>query len=176
MVINLKKELCGTILDIGGGGEGVIGRIYTSQVIAVDNCQAELDDAPGGFEKRLMDADDLCFPDASFDHVTAFYSFLFIEKDLHEQVIWEAVRVLRPGGLLHIWDTNVLTAYPQPFMVELDIDAAGVPIHTTYGVVKNDAAQDSGCFIRLCRKAGLVLVKKEKKHGQFALCFEKTEM
>ena len=28
MNINLKKELRGTILDIGGGGEGVIGQVY----------------------------------------------------------------------------------------------------------------------------------------------------
>ncbi len=51
-MMELVKELDGKILDIGGGGEGVIGRLYTSQVVAIDNNQAELDEAPGGFYLR----------------------------------------------------------------------------------------------------------------------------
>lgn len=43
MRINLKKELKGDILDIGGGGEGIIGRLYTNQVISIDNRKEELD-------------------------------------------------------------------------------------------------------------------------------------
>ena len=31
MKITLKKELTGSILDIGGGGEGIIGRLYGSR-------------------------------------------------------------------------------------------------------------------------------------------------
>lgn len=37
MKIALKKELTGSILDIGGGGEGIIGRLYGSRVTAIDN-------------------------------------------------------------------------------------------------------------------------------------------
>ena len=59
MKIILKKELSGRILDIGGGGEAVIGRLYREQVTAIDNRQEELDEAPSGFEKVLMDATDL---------------------------------------------------------------------------------------------------------------------
>ena len=33
------------MLDIGGGGEGVIGRLYGRQVVAIDNRQEELDEA-----------------------------------------------------------------------------------------------------------------------------------
>ena len=36
-MIILKHELEGSILDIGGGGEGTIGRLYGTQVIAIDN-------------------------------------------------------------------------------------------------------------------------------------------
>ena len=35
-VISLKKRLHGRILDVGGGGEGVIGRLYPRQVVAID--------------------------------------------------------------------------------------------------------------------------------------------
>ena len=74
----LKKELRGRILDIGGGGDGVIGRVYGPQVTAIDISAEGLAEAPGGFEKLAMDARRLTFPDNSFDHVTAFYSFLWI--------------------------------------------------------------------------------------------------
>ena len=46
MKIVLQKELQGKILDIGGGGEGIIGRLYGPQVIAIDYRQDELDEAP----------------------------------------------------------------------------------------------------------------------------------
>ena len=45
MRLVLKKELEGAILDVGGGGEGVIGRIYGPRVVAIDNRQEELDEA-----------------------------------------------------------------------------------------------------------------------------------
>ena len=34
--IVLDKEIKGRILDLGGGGEGIIGRLYGAQVVAVD--------------------------------------------------------------------------------------------------------------------------------------------
>ena len=71
-MITLNKELDGHILDIGGGGDGVIGRLYTNQVVAIDIRQDELDEAPIGFEKIVMDATHLEFNDNSFDHVTSF--------------------------------------------------------------------------------------------------------
>ena len=48
-MIRLNRDLEGKILDIGGGGEGVIGRLYQERVVAVDCCQKELDDAPDGW-------------------------------------------------------------------------------------------------------------------------------
>lgn len=46
MKIRLQKKLNGSILDIGGGGEGVIGQLYGQQVVAIDKLQEELDEAP----------------------------------------------------------------------------------------------------------------------------------
>ena len=92
----LKKTLQGKILDIGGGGEGVIGRIYQAQVTAIDNRQEELDEAPDGFRKLLMDARALAFPDASFDHVTAFYALMYMPKPVHCRAP-EQFDILFPG-------------------------------------------------------------------------------
>ena len=79
MTVEMKSDLNGSILDIGGGGEAVIGQIYGGRVTAVDNCQEELDGAPDCCTKLLADAEELPFPDASFDNVTFFWvSFVAI--------------------------------------------------------------------------------------------------
>ena len=51
--LQLTPQWTGSILDVGGGGEGIIGRLYGEQVIAIDNCQEELDEAPDGFQKDM---------------------------------------------------------------------------------------------------------------------------
>lgn len=171
-MIRLVKELDGKILDIGGGGEGIIGRLYTNQVVAIDNRQDELDEAPAGFEKRLMDATCLEFTDYSFEHVTSFYTLMFMRAEEQRRTILEAVRVLKNGGELHIWDCEIYSAYPEPFCVDVAIQLPNERISTTYGVGKMDV-QDENTFIELCLNAGLTLVaKSSSKHG-FYLCFKK---
>ena len=81
MKIELVREIEGSILDIGGGGEGIMGRLYGSQVTAIDNCQEELDEAPGGYEKMLMDGTALTFEDNRFCNVTFFYTLMYMGKE-----------------------------------------------------------------------------------------------
>ncbi len=171
--ISLKKELSGSILDLGGGGEGIVGRVYGSAVTAIDNRQEELDEAPKGPEKLPMDACDLKFDDGSFDNVTAFYFFMYLLKERHEDALAEAFRVLRPTGRLYVWDAEIKKA--DPFLVELDIDANGERVHTTYGVYKDDARQDAQSLAKAARSAGFspVFSRIEDEDGQFRLCFEK---
>ncbi len=170
--ITLRKTLTGRILDLGGGGEGVIGRVYGGQVTAIDTRQEELDEAPDGFEKVVMDARQLTFDDATFDHVTAFFTMMYISTSDHEQVLREAYRVLKTGGCLHVWDTAIETA--QPFVVQLDIDADGTPVHTGYGIHDEDAAQDARWFKELCEKVGFGHVTVVQTGPLFALRAEKT--
>lgn len=172
MNIILKKELKGRILDIGGGGEGVIGQIYGKQAIAIDNNKEELDETTGECEKMLMDAANLQFEAASFDHVTSFFTLMYMEKDTQKQAVSEAVRVLKPGGQFHIWDTNIESAYPEPFLAELYIDAAGKHIQTTYGIGKLDS-QDMDFFITLCEAHGMTLIEERRKSDFFYLRFKK---
>ena len=105
--ITLNKTIKGSILDIGGGGEGIIGLIYQTQVTAIDNRQDELDEAPVGFIKVLMDACNLKFKDNSFENVTLFYTLMYIEKEKQAKAIQEAYKVLKDEGHLYIWDTNM---------------------------------------------------------------------
>lgn len=173
MELSLKQDLPGPILDLGGGGEGIIGLIYGNQVTAIDNRPEELDEAPAGPVKLVMDAAHLAFPDGSFQTVTSFFTLMYMDHDIQRQAISEAARVLRSGGQLHIWDAVIRSAYPSPFLIDLDIDAAGTAIHTTYGVVREDAAQDSRYFTGLCCAAGLIPEGQKEDGGIFHLCFIK---
>lgn len=171
--IELKKELAGRILDIGGGGEGVIGRLYGQNVTAIDNSQEELDEAPDTCTKVWMNAAALSFEDESFDHVTFFFSLMYMDGETQQEAIKEAARVVRKGGSVSIWDAEISSAYPNPFLLDLCIDMDGTVIDTTYGIVKRNAAQNAETFLSLCDACGLVLISKERYGSLFSLIFEK---
>lgn len=170
MRITLSRELTGDILDLGGGGEGVIGRIYAGQVTAIDVSREELNEAPGACRKLVMDATAMTFPDASFDHVTSFYTLMYMTQEQQRLALLETARVLRPGGMLHIWDAAFPAPYPEPFLAELDIDAADMPIRTTYGVIKLDG-QSADSIAAMAEAAGLAPAGREEQAGHFLLRF-----
>ena len=174
LAIHLTKSLNGRILDLGGGGEGVIGQIYGSQVVAIDTLQEELDGISCECEKLVMDATALDFADATFDHVTAFFALMYMETSTQEKAILEAARVLKPNGTLNIWDADIPSACPEPFLITLDIDAAGKPVHTTYGIVKKSAQSAAG-ITAMCKAAGMRKCKTARREGLFYLCFQKPE-
>ena len=73
-------DAAGFVLDIGGGGEGVIGRLKGKQVVAIDRSKRELKEAAAGPLKIVMDATDLQFLDQSFGTATAFYTLMYIKE------------------------------------------------------------------------------------------------
>ena len=119
-----------------------------------------------------MDASSLAFANASFENVTFFYSLMYMNRPVQKAALSEAVRVLKPGGRLLLWDFEITSAYPEPFLAELDIRWAQERICTTYGIVKSDP-QSMEDFLTLCRKNGLTLLKTETGGGHFYLEFRK---
>ena len=167
----MNKTIKGSILDIGGEGEVIIGRIYQSQVTAIDNRQEELDEVPEGFSKLLMDACNLKFEDNIFDNVSLFYTLMYIDKNKHNKVIKEASRVLKKGGELYIWDTNINQA--NPFLVELNIDIGDSIVNTTYGVYKDNAFQDKDYYKSICEELGFYLIAESLDNDQFYMHLKK---
>lgn len=173
--IRLKAALPGNILDVGGGGEGVIGRFYGRQVIAIDNRQDELDELPDCCEKLLMDATCLHFPDDSFDTVTFFYSLMYMTASEKGNALQEAARVLKPGGSIHIWDARITTAYPDPFVVSIRACHDNERIETTYGIITDSGNQDRVSITAYATRCGLHVAEASDSEGQFYLHLTKMD-
>jgi ubiquinone/menaquinone biosynthesis C-methylase UbiE len=100
-------ESSGYILNIGGGGEGIIGILKGDRVIAIDPQKNELEEAVDGPLKIVVDARDLSFLDGMFNTVTSFFTLTCQKnKSDYETVLNEVLRVLKTGGKFLIWDVS----------------------------------------------------------------------
>ena len=164
-------EASGYILDIGGGGEGIIGRLKGEQVVAIDPSRRELEEAPSGPLKIVMDATDLQFLDSSFLTATSFFTLMYVKAADHERVLREVFRVLKPGGRFLIWEVKL------PPRLDKDKDIAAFPlvirlpgedVETAYGASWPKRQQDPGYYLALAAKVGFRVVDRwEKDHLLF---------
>lgn len=171
MRITMQKEINGSILDIGGGGEGVISRIYPEQVVAIDNRLEELEEAPKGVIKLVMDARSMTFTEECFDNVTLFYSFMYMQKSDYHKVASEIVRVLKPYGHLYVWDADITEA--NPFLAHLEIEYPDHILNTTYGIYKEDAEHNSEYFKGFLKGYNLKMLIEKSENGHFYQKWEK---
>lgn len=170
MRIEVENDIKGSILDIGGGGEGIIGRIYRDNVIAIDNRQEELDEAPDCCEKQLMDATNLLFMNEYFDNTTFFYSLMYMKNDVQKEAIKEATRVLKRGGRIYIWDSNIdSTSMNEPYVVNLDIVWGGNSVHTSYGIVKGEK-QNIEEILGVLYSNGILIENCVQTENHFFVC------
>ena len=71
-----------------------------------------------------------------------------------------------------IWDCTIPAAYPDPFVVDLDIQFVDKRILTSYGIIKTDT-QSSDSIIRFLENAGLNIVSLKEESGQFIIMCRK---
>lgn len=105
--IKLKKlHSEGPILDLGGGGEGLVSRIEGAKVCAVDIRMSEIREAqihgpPSNW--FVGDGQALCFQENVFDVVTLWFSLGYMSDwSIKRSVLEEAYRVLGESGRLSI--------------------------------------------------------------------------
>lgn len=163
-------DASGYVLDIGGGGEGIIGRMRPSQVVAIDLHKRELEDSPAGPLKIVMDATDLKFLDKSFDTVTAFYSLMYMRAEIQKKVFAEVARVLKPGGRWLIWDAVIPTALESDtkgpvFYFEFKLPKETV--RTGYGTFWPPQPMDVAWYKALAAEAGLKVASAKEQPGAF---------
>ena len=168
----------GFILDIGGGGEGVIGQLKGQQVIAIDISKRELEEAPSGPLKIVMDARDLKFLDETFNTATVFFTFMYIASDDHQKVFEELHRVLKPEGRLLVWDVIFPALTDEKKNRALFLFKFILPdkeIRTGYGVRRPIGEQGLAHFMDLAKKTGFQVVSHKEKDQWFFLEVEKRK-
>ncbi|QVK18937.1 class I SAM-dependent methyltransferase [Mycoplasmatota bacterium] len=161
--INLTDvKLNGKILDIGGGGEGIIGQLKGDNVIAIDSRRDELEEAKGGPLKIVMDAKELMFLDNTFDTVTSFFTLMYIPSIDHQKVLEEIYRVLKQDGEFVLWDTVMSKKNNTKdfYSIFLEIQLPNKSVLTGYGVGKNE--QSLNYFIELAEKVGFKVVNTQE--------------
>ena len=164
----------GKVLDIGGGGEGIIARIGGNNVLAIDSRASELAESPDVGWKVVMDASQLNFIDDYFDNVTFFYSLMYMDLQTAVQALAETYRVLKSGATLWIWDAVI----PQEktadiFLAHLSVKlSATETVNTSYGAGWYKS-QSVDIVKQLCRQAGFVCCEGNSECEAFSLKFKK---
>jgi len=143
----------GQVLDIGGGGEGVIAQAGEARVFPIDKYSSEIREARGKApEISWMVADGTVLPykDQCFDNATAFFSCMYMSNEIKEKVFKETWRVLKRGGEFWVWDTPMDTRN-KVFAIRLKVDIPNRTINTLFGVKTKD--QNAPSIFRLLEKA-----------------------
>ena len=170
-------EASGYVLDVGGGGEGIIGLLKGDRVVAIDLRKSELEEAPNGPLKIVADARDLPFLDRTFDTATAFFSLMYIKSrsDCGE-VFAEVHRVLTLGGRFLIWDASIshLAETEKPsYVILVRVLVDDREIETGYGQPWPGEPHDPAFYAALAKEAGFQLVEKREDGRLFFLELKK---
>ncbi|MFW9834648.1 MAG: class I SAM-dependent methyltransferase [Candidatus Thorarchaeota archaeon] len=133
-----RLEGDGLILDIGGGGEGLVSRIGGERVCAIDIRMSEIREAQiHGHQSNWFVADGrtLCFREEVFDIVTLWFSLAYMSDwNTKRTVLEEAHRVLRKNGRLSILASHIPEASNSLVFWGKFILPDGTVSKTGYGV------------------------------------------
>ncbi|NHJ84926.1 MAG: class I SAM-dependent methyltransferase [Asgard group archaeon] len=165
----------GFVLDIGGGGEGIIGQYLGNQIISIDRNQRELEEAPSENLKIIMDATDLKFLDNTFATAAAFFTLMYMDDSSRKKTLNEAYRVLKQNGELHIWDVTITPKTaddPKEFIVvPIQTIIKDKEINTGYGVRR--IPHNLKYYINLCKEIGFSVIFETEKDQIFYLRLKK---
>ena len=159
----------GFILDIGGGGQGIIGKLNGRQVVAIDKNERELKETQNEALKVVMDATDLKFLSQSFDVCASFFSLMYVQKKAHLKVFREAHRVLKENGRFLLWDVEMPKKFGdyKAFMVRLEVRLPDGEMEAGYGVKWQE--QNIEHFKELAKKTMFKIVDEWRKGEIFYL-------
>ena len=170
-------ELRGRILDIGGGGEGIIGQLKGKRVVAIDLRESELiEAAPGDYLKIVMDAKELKFLDESFETATAFFTFMYAPLLDHKKIFQEIYRVLKNKGEFVMWDLTIPKRDIRSknyYGVNLEVTIGDKKISTGYAVSWKKE-QDLEYYSNLGKTFGFRILKQDEINETFYIRFQKN--
>jgi len=174
----IKKDIQGRILDIGGGGEGFIGSLYGSRVIAIDKLKTELEETNNDALKIVMDAADMKFLERSFAYVTLFYSLMYMNVKSKRKSLEEAYRVLDDDGVLEIWDMEVPVSIENADEViigRIRVAINGDEISTGYGSKCKGREQTFNTISEILMEVGFEIIEVNKDGNFFNISCGKSD-
>ena len=128
----------GSIIDIGGGGAGIIAQIGKERVTSIDKNQREIDEAKHKAPEAtwvLADAKNLDFSDEQFDNATAFFSIMYMSNEDKKEVFKETYKVISQEGELWIWDAPI-SKEKGAFLIKIKVIFPDkTVVRTGYGVL-----------------------------------------
>lgn len=156
--ITITEIPSGSIIDIGGGGEGVIAQIGRERITAIDKLQTEIDEAKDKAPEAywmVADALNLPFENGEFDNATSFFCGMYMSNEDKKKAIKEIYRVISPGGEFWIWDAKIDTD-KERFIIVLTIS---LPVkekfNTGYGT--EITYQEEETYIEYLEEAGFII-------------------
>jgi len=169
------ERLGGFVVDIGGGGEGMIAKTCGMETVCVDINKREIGEARSRGAVAnwvLCNACSMPFRNGTFDVVTFFFSLMYIKTfERKHAVMVEAKRVLKSHGLLYLWDATIRE---EPDLSVVFVEANlpdGEKIYTGYGVKGKEKEQTLELINKLALEAGFKVTRTESHKNWFTACF-----
>jgi ubiquinone/menaquinone biosynthesis C-methylase UbiE len=166
----------GPIIDIGGGGEGLVSRIETSRVCVVDINLNKIREAMiyGQVSQWILsDARMLSMKDERFNVATLWFSLGYIQDwDSKKQVIAEVARVLKRFGLISILGAKIICSDSRFVMRALFHFPDGSVSKMSYGM-DGTQRQDAEAVVKLLQEAGFSNIISEDNGHWFRVDAQK---
>ncbi len=167
------------ILDVGGGGEGVIGRLYQERVTAIDRLKDTLLETRNRAVKCVADAQNMPFLEETFDAVTSFYTMMYMDKTERFKSLKEIHRVLVKGGRFYIWDIEMPPAESLSKTVfvaniELNFTHENTSVKTGYGVAMSPSGLSYESLLKVCTHFNFTCIEQHLDGTHYHLVFEKA--
>ena len=160
----------GRLIDIGGGGEGLVSRIGEARVCAVEINMNKIREAQihgSGPQWILCDGRTLCFQNEAFDTATMWFSLDYMtDWKTKQAVLLEVHRTLKPAGTISIVSSRI-TCIEDRFVLNLVYFLPdGTVGKTGYGV-RGNQGQTAERTSKLLRNLGFRLTKTEDNEYWF---------
>ena len=166
----------GLIIDVGGGGEGLVSRIETSRVCVVDiNLNKIREGMIYGQVSQwiLSDARMLSVKDERFNVATLWFSLGYIRDwDSKKQVIAEVARVLRRSGRISILGARTTCSDSRFVMRALFHFPDGAISKMSYGM-DGTQRQDAEAVVKLLQETGFNNITSEDNGHWFRVDAQK---
>ncbi len=154
----------GLVLDVGGGGEGIVSRIEGSRVCAVDINMNEIREAQiyePSPQWLACNGESLPFRSAVFETATMWFSLDYMaDWKMKRAVMQEVFRVLRRKGSFSIMSSKIV-CHESRFVLKLRYTLPDGSVYQTGYGVKGNQGQTVDKISNIVERTGFQITNKD---------------